>query len=72
MNEQDFLGKLTDTIDTEMELSMETVLKDIEEWDSLAVVSVIALGNTSFHKKLNARQITSQETVADLYNLLRE
>ena len=39
MNEQDFLKKMQEEIlDTEEEIKMDTLLKDIEEWDSLAYV----------------------------------
>ena len=42
MTEQVFLEKLADTIDTEMPLTMATLLTDIEEWDSLAQVIVLS------------------------------
>ena len=44
MSEQTFLTKMQEEVlDTEMEISMDTLLGDIEEWDSLSVVSFIAM-----------------------------
>lgn len=72
MTEQEFLTKMTETIDTEQELTMDTVLSSVEEWDSLAVVSTIALGSTAFSRKMTAKEVLKAETVRDLYKLLVE
>lgn len=71
MDAQKFLQTMTeDIIETDQELSMETVLSDIEEWDSLALVSFIAMANTS-GKSLNKETIKKAITVRDLYGLLQ-
>ena len=36
MTEQEFLDILTDLLDTEENLTMETQLESLEEWDSLS------------------------------------
>ena len=46
MTEQMFLEEMTDLMDTEEELSMDTALSDIEEWDSLSHVAFMAFAAT--------------------------
>lgn len=45
MTENAFIEKMVDLMDTEDELTMDTNLLDIEEWDSLSFVSFIAFAN---------------------------
>ena len=70
-NTQAFLQTMTeDIIETDQELTMETALSDIEEWDSLALVSFIAMANTK-GKSLNKETIKNAATIRDLYELLQ-
>ena len=72
MNEQELLTKLKeDILDTEQTISMDTVLQDIEEWDSLSFVSLIAMVKVATGKKLDHKAIQAAETVQDLYNLVK-
>ena len=71
LSEQNFLNVMAaDIIETNQELTMETALSDIEEWDSLALVSFIAMANTN-GKSLNKETIKKATTVRDLYELLQ-
>ena len=60
-----------DVLDTDMEINMDMKLNDIEEWDSLSVVSFIASANTSFGKKVARQDVMDAETVSDLYALVK-
>ncbi len=60
-----------DILDTDTEITMDMNLKDIEEWDSLSVVSFIATANTSFGKKIARQDVLAAKTVADLYALVK-
>ena len=42
MTTKEFIEKLTDILDCEEKLTMETELSEIEEWDSLGVISFLA------------------------------
>ena len=44
---------------------------DIEEWDSLSLVSYIAMANSSYGKKINASEVRKAVTVQDLYDLVK-
>ena len=71
MTEESFLEQLTDTLDTEENIGMEMVLKDLEDWDSLSLVSFIAMANASYGKRITAEQIRKAVTVSDLYDLVK-
>ena len=72
MNEQLFLTKMQEEVlDTEMDISMDTPLGDIEEWDSLSVVSFIAMAKATCGKKVERVAIASAKTIGDLFALLK-
>ena len=51
MTAQEFLTKMKeDVLDTEMDITLDTPLGDIEEWDSLGVVTFIAMAKAACDK----------------------
>lgn len=72
MTEQDFLQKMQeDILDTDEELTMDTTLNDIEEWDSLSYVSFVALAKMN-GVAVERSAIRNAETIGDLFNLLQK
>lgn len=72
MTEQDFLAKFKeDVLDTDEEITLDMALDDIEEWDSLSVVSFIAMAKLVTGKKVDRQPILAATTVHDLYVLLQ-
>ncbi len=72
MNAQEFLTKMKeDVLDTEMDIMLDTQLADIEEWDSLGVVTFIAMAKASYGKKVERAAITNAKTLQDLYALVQ-
>lgn len=53
-------------------LTEETVLRDLEDWDSVAVISFIALLDDEFNKIVKGTVIREQKTVADLMTLMEK
>lgn len=53
-------------------LTEETVLRDLEDWDSVAVISFIALLDDEFNKIVKGTVIREQKTVADLMALMEK
>ena len=53
-------------------LKSDELLKDIPKWDSLAVLSFIALVDTQFRIQLSVEDIMASKTIADLERLLAE
>jgi acyl carrier protein len=47
-----------------------TALEDVEEWDSLAVISFIAMVDTDFGISLPAKSITACRKIDDLADLI--
>jgi acyl carrier protein len=71
MNRSDFISKLETAIDAPAGSLAETqLLSEILEWDSLAVVSFMALADSTCGKKVAPAAISACKTVADLINLL--
>ena len=68
---EQFIEKLIDVLDTEEEITMETVLEELEEWDSLSFVSFMAMANAVYGKRLNNADVKACETIQDLYNLIK-
>lgn len=47
----------------------ETIFKDLEEWDSLTTLSVIAMVDEELEKRITGADIRSSETIEDLYKI---
>ena len=69
MNEQEFLSRMKNILDNE-NISMDSALSEIEEWDSLSVVSYIAMAD-SFHKNFSPEEIKTCNSIRDLYTILQ-
>ena len=71
MKKQDFLNELKISLEFEnINLKEETNLREMEEYDSLAVMSVIAFIDDKFSKKLSGQQLASITTVKSLMELI--
>ncbi len=68
---EQFIEKLIDVMDIEGEITADTVLEDLEEWDSLSLVSFMAMANAAYGKKVVAADVKMSKTVADLYELVK-
>jgi acyl carrier protein len=53
-------------------LSQNTVFRSMEQWDSLAVLTVIAMVDAEYDIRLKARELKQAETLADLYAVLTQ
>ena len=51
-------------------LTPETLLSDLEEWDSIAVISFIALMDDEFDKLVKGKDIKEKETIGDIMDLM--
>lgn len=66
-----FIEEMVDILDSEEEITMDTVLDDLEEWDSLSLVSFMAMANAVYGKKIVPSDVKMAKTVADLYKLVK-
>lgn len=65
MTENEFIEKFKDILETEVEITFDTELSDLDDWDSLTVMTTVG-----WLKGLNVNatvsELTSLETVKDL------
>jgi acyl carrier protein len=69
MDKQEFYQRLAEILDVE-EVKPENVLKDFDGWDSLAILSVLAMADAKYGVSIKAEEIRSVVTVEDLARLV--
>ena len=72
MKVDEFLTTLKDMMDTEADLTLETKLSEVEEWDSLSLVTFLSYCNAKLNRPVEPEELKSAQTVNDLYKLLEE
>ncbi|MCB5188955.1 acyl carrier protein [Methylobacillus caricis] len=67
-----FIEKFITAVDFQeaVEITPDTVLKDLPEWDSLAALGVIVLSDMEYGKTITGEHLKQVTTVNDLYQLL--
>lgn len=70
MDEQKFLNEMMDLLDTEDEITMESILEEIEEWDSLSFVSFLATMSEWCSKRIPPIKVREAKTIGDLFLLV--
>lgn len=69
MDKKEFLMKMEEIMDLdEGMLAMDSVLEDIDEWDSLSVLSLTIFVKKTLGKVLTTEKILQFKTVEDIYN----
>lgn len=67
MSNEEKLECIAESVEMEVEeLTPDMVLEDLENWDSVAVLSVISIINEKFDRYPDATEITSYKTIGDL------
>ena len=73
MSIEEKLNLLTEALDTDAsKLGESTVLADLEEYDSLAKLSLIVMFDEQFGKKINAETVRQFVTVGDILMLMEQ
>ncbi len=71
MTQEEKLALLEDMLELDNgSLNPETVLAEIEEYDSMAKLSLIVLMDDEFSKKLTGEQIREFKTVQDILDFM--
>lgn len=71
MTTQELLEQIKDAIQRDEALSLDMSLEDIEEWDSLAIISLITLYD-SFGIKLSGNTLRECKNISDLIALAKD
>ncbi len=64
---ENFLVLIAEILEVD-EVRSTDILEDFDSWDSLTVLSIIALIDDKFKKVFDAKTITSCITIQDLYD----
>ena len=72
MSAETFIEKLTEMMDTEKNLTLETKLADVEEWDSLSFVTFLTYCNAKLKKSVTPEELKAAVTVGDLFKFVGE
>ena len=68
MSEKDFLAKMEEIMDLDEDtLTMDSLLDDIDEWDSLSVLSLTVYAKKTLGIDLETSVIISFKTINDIY-----
>jgi acyl carrier protein len=69
---EDFINNFADQFDeTERnEFSKDTVFKNLDEWDSMIALSIIAMMDEEYEITINGDDIKNANTIEDLYKLV--
>lgn len=73
MKINEFIEKVGDSIFVDPEeITIETDLDDLEGWDSIGRLGLIAMYNEYFDRKIDTKQLKNCETVKDLVEFVKE
>jgi len=73
MKTKDFINELKDALeieDEDQEITLETNFKELEEYDSLGVLSIIAMIDKNFGKQIPSSDFVKVTTVNSLKDLI--
>ena len=66
MTRNEFLLEMQDVLQVEETLTFDTVLSDLSEWDSLAVMSTMAFLDSKFGVKTAMADYAAMKTIEDI------
>lgn len=66
MTKEEFCVEMQDVLQTDEELAPETVLADLDEWDSLAMMATMAFLDKTFGVKVGLKDFKGMNTLSDL------
>lgn len=63
-----FIQNFAEAIEVELDsITSETIFKDIDIWDSMAVLNIIAMVDDKYNKSIGGDEIEKSNTIADLW-----
>ena len=72
MDEKEFLSEIEELLNVEEPLTMQTDLKELEEWDSLAALMFQSLVLKKTKTALKPAALKTVTTIGDLYTFLKK
>ena len=68
---EQFLQNFCEILELDAIPSPDKLLSEIEEWDSLAIVSFVAMADLKYQEKIRLQDLKKATTISDLYALLQ-
>jgi len=68
--ENEFIELFSEIVESENPVSLEDVLLDLEEWDSLAALSLISMIDDEYGVIIGSKDIEKMVTVGDVLNFI--
>jgi acyl carrier protein len=72
MDKQEFLEELTEIMQLDETITLEAVLSEFSEWDSMAYLGAISFFDMEFGKEVTVEELKDITTVAELFALSGE
>lgn len=73
MTAQEKIAMLEDIMELDAgTLTPETVLSTLEEWDSITLLSFIAMMEDEFHKIVSGSEVKQLKTVSDVMDIMEK
>ncbi len=73
MNRQEIINLIEDTLELDLNsVGESTQLADLDEYDSMAKLSIIVLADDEFDKKLTGEQMREFKTIGDIVSFLQD
>ena len=71
MTEQEKIEILSDVLDLDVgDLKADMVLDEMDEWDSMTKLSLVAVFGSKFHKTLKGDEIKTFKTIKDILDYM--
>ncbi len=71
MKIEEFIDLFVEELEIEdIEVTQDTELSSLAEWDSMAVLAVIAIASENFNVKITAMQLKDVKLLKDIINLI--
>lgn len=70
----DFIEKFAEQFDDTdaSEFTPDTEFKTLDEWSSLAALSIIAMVDDEYDVTINGNDVRNSETILDLYEIVKD
>jgi len=71
MEIKEFISKFTEAIEESNDVTEQTEFKSLETWDSIAILSIIAMIDEEFGVSISGTELSKLPTISDLFELIK-
>jgi acyl carrier protein len=67
---EEFLENFSSVLDEKEQISGQTIFKELNEWSSITLLSLMAMVDEEYNVSLSQEEIKTSVTLEDLFNLI--